>query len=64
MGFLSPTDLIFVLAIALIVFGPKRLPAIGKRLGRSIREFRGSIDSLNEEPVKKEKQPEIKPPTV
>ena len=32
-----------VLIIALIVFGPKRLPELGRSLGKGIREFRGSI---------------------
>ncbi len=36
-------ELIIVLIIALIVFGPKRLPELGRSLGRGIREFRGSI---------------------
>jgi sec-independent protein translocase protein TatA len=40
---LQPTHLILVLAIALIVLGPKRLPEVGRSLGRSIREFKGSL---------------------
>ena len=36
-------ELIIVLVILLIVFGPKRLPELGRSLGRGIREFRGSI---------------------
>ena len=39
----GPLELIVVLIIALIVFGPKRLPELGRSLGRGIREFRGSI---------------------
>ena len=35
--------MIVVLIIALIVFGPKRLPELGRSLGRGIREFRGSV---------------------
>jgi sec-independent protein translocase protein TatA len=37
-------ELILVLAIALIVLGPKRLPDAGRSLGRGIREFKSSID--------------------
>jgi sec-independent protein translocase protein TatA len=36
-------EILVVLIIALIVFGPKRLPELGKSLGRGISEFRGTI---------------------
>jgi sec-independent protein translocase protein TatA len=36
-------EIVVLLIIALIVFGPKRLPELGKSLGRGIREFRGSV---------------------
>ncbi len=36
-------ELAIVLIIALIVFGPKRLPELGRSLGKGIREFRGSL---------------------
>ena len=36
-------EIIIVLVIALIIFGPKRLPELGNSLGRGIREFRGSV---------------------
>lgn len=36
-------ELAIVLIIALVVFGPKRLPELGKSLGKGIREFRGSV---------------------
>jgi sec-independent protein translocase protein TatA len=40
---IGPMELIVVLAIALMVLGPKRLPDAGKALGRGIREFKGAI---------------------
>jgi sec-independent protein translocase protein TatA len=40
---LGPTELIIVLAIVLLIFGPKRLPGLGKQLGSGMREFRDSI---------------------
>lgn len=40
---IGPMELIVVLAIALIVLGPKRLPDAGKSLGRGLREFKGAI---------------------
>jgi sec-independent protein translocase protein TatA len=39
----GPLEIVVVLIIALIVFGPKRLPELGNSLGKGIREFRGSI---------------------
>jgi sec-independent protein translocase protein TatA len=45
---LQPTHLLFILVIALIVLGPKRLPEVGKSLGRGLRDFRVAL-SGNEE---------------
>ncbi len=50
-GLLSPTHLIIVLAIALIVLGPKKLPEAGRGLGAGIREFRSSITGKSAEPA-------------
>jgi sec-independent protein translocase protein TatA len=46
---IGPLELIVVLIIALVVFGPKRLPELGRSLGRGIREFRGSVSGDKEE---------------
>jgi sec-independent protein translocase protein TatA len=43
LGNIGPLEIIVVLIIALIVFGPKRLPELGRSLGKGIREFRGSV---------------------
>jgi sec-independent protein translocase protein TatA len=43
LGFESPSHIIIVLLIALVVFGPKRLPEMGRSLGQGIRQFKGSI---------------------
>jgi sec-independent protein translocase protein TatA len=40
---LQPTHLLFILVIALLVLGPKRLPEVGKSLGRGLRDFRQAI---------------------
>jgi sec-independent protein translocase protein TatA len=42
-GNIGVAEIAIVLIIALIVFGPKRLPELGRSLGRGIREFRGSL---------------------
>jgi sec-independent protein translocase protein TatA len=48
---IGPMELIVVLAIALMVLGPKRLPGAGKSLGRGIREFKAAIGGRDEEDV-------------
>ncbi|HWD73935.1 MAG TPA: twin-arginine translocase TatA/TatE family subunit [Solirubrobacteraceae bacterium] len=40
---LQPTHLIFLLVIALLILGPKRLPEAGRSLGQGLKEFRSSI---------------------
>jgi sec-independent protein translocase protein TatA len=39
----GPMELVIVLAIALIVLGPKKLPEVGRSLGRGMREFKESL---------------------
>lgn len=46
---IGPLELVVVLIIALVVFGPKRLPELGRSLGNGIREFRGSIGGENKD---------------
>ncbi|HWD76955.1 MAG TPA: twin-arginine translocase TatA/TatE family subunit [Solirubrobacteraceae bacterium] len=41
---MQPTHLLFVLVIALLVLGPKRLPEVGRQLGRGLRDFRAAIN--------------------
>lgn len=48
-GTLGMTELIFILIIALLIFGPKKLPEIGQALGRGIREFRQSAESIKKD---------------
>jgi sec-independent protein translocase protein TatA len=40
---ISPIQIIIVLAIALLIFGPKRLPDLGRNLGKGIRDFKDGI---------------------
>jgi sec-independent protein translocase protein TatA len=57
------TDLIVVLVIVLLIFGPKRLPGLGKSLGTGLREFKESItgESKDDEAAQR---PEITPATA
>jgi sec-independent protein translocase protein TatA len=52
---IGPLELAIVLIIALVVFGPKRLPELGRSLGKGIREFRGSVSG--ETPDEPEPEP-------
>ena len=47
-GNIGPAELIVVLVIALLVIGPKRLPEVGKSLGKGMREFKESLSGENE----------------
>jgi sec-independent protein translocase protein TatA len=54
---IGPLELVIVLVIALVIFGPKRLPDLGKSLGTGMREFKDSItgtskDDDDDEPAK------------
>jgi sec-independent protein translocase protein TatA len=40
---IGPLEIVIILIIALIVFGPKRLPELGRSMGRGIREFKNSL---------------------
>lgn len=42
---IGPTELILLLAIVLVVFGPGKLPDLGKALGRGLSEFRQAVSS-------------------
>ncbi|HMM20236.1 MAG TPA: twin-arginine translocase TatA/TatE family subunit [Selenomonadales bacterium] len=45
----SMTELIVVLGVALLVFGPSRLPEIGRAVGKGIREFKDATNGTKEE---------------
>jgi len=59
-GILQPTHLILILVIVLIIFGPGKLPELGKALGESIRELRASAsgDKPAQSPVPAEPRSE------
>jgi sec-independent protein translocase protein TatA len=40
---IGPLEIVLVLIIALVVFGPKRLPELGRSMGKGIREFKSSL---------------------
>lgn len=48
---LQPRHLLIILAIALLFFGPQKLPELGKGLAQGIRSFKDSLKSTPDEPV-------------
>ena len=60
---IGPTEIIIVLVIVLLVFGPKRLPDLGRSLGKGMREFKDSVtgkdgDEQEELPAAEAAKPE------
>jgi sec-independent protein translocase protein TatA len=47
---LQPTHLLFVLVIALLVLGPKRLPEVGRSLGKGLRDFKSALSGEDQGP--------------
>jgi len=45
----GPLELLIVLGVVLLIFGPKRLPALGRQLGSGMREFKDSISGKADE---------------
>lgn len=45
---LAPTHLVFVLVVALLIFGPKRLPELARGFGKGVREFKNGIEGIDD----------------
>ncbi len=56
----SPAQLIAILVVALLLFGPRKLPELARGLGQSVREFKRSMEEVVEE-VKEEAKPQESP---
>ena len=63
-GLFQPSHIFFILVIVLILFGPGKLPELGKGLGKGIREFkdamRGVVSSSDASKAEDEKKAEVK----
>ena len=55
-GWIGPWELAILLLVVLLVFGPKRLPEMGRSLGKSMREFKDSISGKDDDD---DHQPEL-----
>lgn len=65
MGPIGMPEMIVILVIALIIFGPRKLPELGKSLGKSLSEFKRASNDLKstlEEEIKIEEQQKIAAP--
>ena len=60
---IGPLEIAIVLVIVLIVFGPKRLPELGKSLGEGIRGFRGSLSGDDDPDSTESKKAELQAAT-
>jgi sec-independent protein translocase protein TatA len=56
LGNIGPLEIVVVLIIALIVFGPKRLPELGRSLGKGIREFKGAVTGEQDDEVPRQRE--------
>jgi sec-independent protein translocase protein TatA len=52
-------EILLVLALGLLIFGPKRLPEMGRSLGRGLREFKDSVTGNDSDD---DERPELEPP--
>jgi len=57
----GPLELLVVGIIALLVLGPKRLPEVGRSLGKGLREFRDSMAGLTEDEEEKKLEADREP---
>ena len=68
MGGIGGMEVFIILVAALIIFGPKKLPEMGRSLGKAIREFKSAGTEIQEELTKaadeidRDTEPNIKPP--
>ncbi len=55
---LRPEDLVIILIVALLIFGPKQLPELGRSLGRTLNEFRSATKEVTQAVQEEAKKPE------
>lgn len=61
---IGPLEIGIVLLIALVVFGPKRLPSLGRSAGEGLRQFKSSVSDFHEKDSAPEEQPRGKAPLL
>jgi sec-independent protein translocase protein TatA len=63
-GWISPWELLILALVVLLVFGPKRLPEMGRSLGKGMREFKSAITGKDDEDERHELPAPAPPETV
>ena len=48
-GWVGPGEILILLVVALLVFGPKRLPEMGRSIGKGMREFKTSLTTNDDD---------------
>ena len=61
---IGPLEIIIVLVIVLVIFGPKRLPDLGRSLGRGMREFKDSVTGKDNDELPEGSAEKPEPTTV
>ena len=61
---IGPLEIVIVLVIVLIIFGPKRLPDLGRSLGRGMREFKDSVTGKDKDELPEGSAENPEPTTV
>jgi sec-independent protein translocase protein TatA len=61
---IGPLEIVIVLIIVLIIFGPKRLPDLGRSLGRGMREFKDSVTGKDKDELPAADEGDEKPEPV
>jgi sec-independent protein translocase protein TatA len=59
---IGPSELIVVLVVVLLIFGPKRLPDLGRSLGRGMREFKESVTGADRDGLANADVPDARQP--
>ena len=57
---IGPMEILIVLIVALVIFGPKRIPELGRSVGNGIREFRGTVSGEQAAIAQSEPKPTAK----
>jgi len=63
-GTIGPQELLLVLLIVIIIFGAKKLPDLGKSLGESIKNFKGSVSGKDKDADKELPKDKTPPPAA